>query len=77
MKPPERESGGMVAQTAARMEAPTAKSKADAHGDLVNVARESARFYFARHERTGDHLDIRRATMMQAALVALLEARRP
>jgi hypothetical protein len=37
MKSPERESGGMVAQTAAPHEAPVAKPKADVDGVSVNA----------------------------------------
>ena len=39
MKPPERESGGMVSQTAAPHEAPVAKPKADVSGESVNLAQ--------------------------------------
>lgn len=39
MKPPERESGGPVSETAAHMEATTAKSKADALGVGVNAVQ--------------------------------------
>lgn len=39
MKPPERESGGMVSQTAASHELPIAKPKADVLGESVNLAQ--------------------------------------
>jgi hypothetical protein len=74
MKPPENENGGFSA--AARVVAIPAKEP-DALGELVNVARRRARFYFARHERTGDHADSVRAVLFQSVLVALLEARLP
>ena len=76
MKPP-NENGGPVSETAALHELPIAKPKADAHGELVNQARHRRRHYFRRHQRTGHPLDFHLATIMQAALVGLLEARRP
>ena len=75
MKCPENESGDHVAAVAA-MNAPS-QAKPDCLSEIVNRLRQRARFYFNRYQRTGDHLDIRRATMMQAALIGLLEARRP
>jgi len=73
MKPP-NENGGPV-KAAARMKAP-AKAP-DVIGQAVKQLRQRARFHFDRYQTSGDHSDIRRATMFQAALVGLLEARRP
>jgi hypothetical protein len=72
MKPP-NENGGPV-KAAARMREP-AKAP-DVIGQAVKQLRQRARFYFDRYQTSGDHSDIRRATMFQAALVGLLEARR-
>jgi len=48
----------------------------DVIGQAVKQLRQRARFYFDCYQTSGDHADIRRATMFQAALVGLLEARR-
>ena len=73
MKPPETRNGGPKA--AATHEAPA--KRPDVIGDAVKQLRQRARFYFDRYQTSGNHADIRRATMFQAALVGLLEARRP
>ncbi len=75
MKPP-NENGGPVSEAAARVVVIPAKEP-DAVGELVNHLRQRARHYFTRYQTTGSQRDIRRATMMQAALVGILEARRP
>ena len=73
MKPPDETRNGGP-KTAARMK--PAKVP-DVIGQAVKQLRQRARFYFSRYQTSGDHTDIRRATMFQAALVGLLEARRP
>ena len=73
MKPPENENGGFSAAAIALAPA----KEPDALGELVNQARHRRRHYFRRHQRTGHPLDFHLATIMQAALVGLLEARKP
>jgi hypothetical protein len=46
-------------------------------GEIVKMLRQRARFYFARYEAKHDPRDAHRAAAFQAALVGILEARRP
>lgn len=72
MKPP-NENGGLPAAAIALVPA----KEPDAFGALVKGARQRARFYFERFQRTGDRADSVRAVAFQAVLVALLEASLP
>jgi len=72
LKPPNGNGGPKAAAT---HEAPA--KEPTVIGQAVKQLRQRARFYFDRYHTSGDHADIRRATMFQAALVGLLEARRP